>query len=489
MNGPLRRVAVAIFAVFMVLVVDVTYWQVVAADRLRDDPRNSRLLLTRTGRERGLIISADNVVLARSVGDPSDSTRYLRTYPYGDLYSHTVGYSSLLFGDTGIERAFAEELTSGRDLTVAGVLNALLGGDVRAQSVQLTLHHELQTIAAEALAGQSGAVVALDPATGEVLALVSTPGFDPNDLIGQGGTAAWDALQADPNEPLLSRATGQSYAPGSTFKAIVATAGLETGAVGPDSLFPNHEAVNLPGSTATIENFGGALCGSGAQVTLEEAFLRSCNTTFALLGMELGAEAVVETAQNYGFNRPVPLEIPLLTSAIPPADSFDNSIAALAQTSLGERDVQASAFQMALVASAIANDGLLMEPHLVARLFDADSTLQSEVEPTLFAQPLGAGTAAVLQQMMERVVTQGTGTRAQIPGVRVAGKTGTSETPDGSPHVWFIGFAPVDNPSIAIAVVVESGGDIGENATGGSVAAPIARDVIDGWLSLSDDVR
>ena len=301
------------------------------------------------------------------------------------------------------------------------------------------------------------------------MAIVSSPGFDPNSLVGSGASAAWARLQDDPRQPLLSRATSESYAPGSTFKSIVATAALETGEAGPDTLFPNTRSIELPNSTATIENFNGSLCGDRDTVTLEESFLRSCNTTFALLGMDLGPEAVVSAAQNFGFNRPVPLEIPLLTSAIPSAETFENSLAALAQTSLGERDVQATAFQMALVASAIANDGLLMEPHLIARIFNADSTLEFEVEPSLYAQPLGAGTAVVLQQMMERVVTQGTGTRAQIPGVRVAGKTGTAESAAGPPDTWFIGFAPVENPSIAIAVVIASGGNVGESATGGSV--------------------
>ena len=482
MNGPLRRVALALFVVFMVLVLDVTYWQVIAADRLREDPRNSRILLTRTGRERGLIISADDEILAQSIGDPADSQRYLRVYPHGDLYAHTVGFSSLLFGDTGIEDSMADALVSGRDLTVAGVINALLGRDVSARSVQLTLNHQLQAVADEALAGQTGAVVAIDPTTGEILAMVSSPGFDPNTLIGAGAASAWADLRDDPSSPLQSRATGESYSPGSTFKSIVATAALETGAAGPDTLFPNTRSISLPSSTATIENFGGASCGANDEVTLEESFLRSCNTTFALLGMDLGAAAVVGAAQDYGFNRPVPLEIPVLTSVIPPIESFEDSLAALAQTSLGERDVQATAFQMALVASAIANDGLLMEPHLVARIFGADSTLESEVEQSLYAQPLGAGTATILQQMMERVVTQGTGTRAQIPGIRVAGKTGTAEAGDGPPHAWFIGFAPVESPRIAIAVVVASGGNVGESATGGLVAAPIAKEVMNAWL-------
>lgn len=490
MNGPLRRVALALFVVFMVLVLDVTYWQVIAADRLRDDPRNSRVLLTRTGRERGLIISADDQILAQSVGDPATSQRYLRHYPHGDLYAHTVGFSSLLFGDTGIENALAAKLVSGRDLTVTGIINALLGRDVRARSVQLTLNHQLQMVADEALGGQTGAVVAIDPQTGEILAMVSSPGFDPNLLIGAGAASAWADLLEDPSKPLQSRATGESYPPGSIFKAIIATAALETGVAGPDTLFPNTRSLSLPNSNATVENFGGAACGANDEVTLEESFLRSCNTTFALLGMDLGAAAVIGAAEDYGFNRPLPLEIPILTSVIPPAESFENSLAALAQTSLGERDVQATAFQMALVASAIANDGLLMEPHLVARIFDADSTLESEVEQSLYAQPLGAGTATVLQQMMERVVTQGTGTRAQIPGVRVAGKTGTAEGGDGPPHAWFIGFAPVERPLIAIAVVVASGGNVGESATGGSVAAPIARQVMWAWLTqIEVDIR
>jgi len=194
-------------------------------------------------------------------------------------------------------------------------------------------------------------------------------------------------------------------------------------------------------------------------------------------------DTVIAQAEAFGFNRETAFEFPILTSAFPDADQLDGDLAALAQNSLGERDVQATVFQMALVASAIANDGLLMDPYLVARGFDADSTMEWERSPALLAQPIGAGTARVLTDMMERVVTQGTGTRAQIPDVRVAGKTGTAESGGGPPHAWFIGFAPVDDPQIAIAVLVADGGNVGENATGGVVAAPIASTVIDFWLS------
>ncbi len=483
MNGPIRRVAVALFVIFAVLVIDVTYWQVLAADRLRSDPRNSRELLSRSGQERGLILSSDNVILAQSVPDPVDPQRFLREYPGGALYAHTVGYSSLLFGDTGVEQVRATELTSGRDLTISGIIQALLGRDERAESVQLTLNDALQRVAAESLGSQSGAVVAFDPRTGAVLAMVSSPSFDPNVLVQQGAGAAMELLQADPDEPLLNRATAESYAPGSTFKAVVASAAIETGGAGPETVFPNPSEIELPLSTATIQNYRGVLCGSGDTVTLEIAFLRSCNITFALLGMNLGPEAVIGQAEAYGFNRDTPFDIPVLTSAVPTTEDLDGDLASLAHNSLGERDVQATAFQMALVAAAIANNGQLMEPYLVARGFDADSTMKWEREPKLLTQPIGGGTARVLADMMERVVTQGTGTRAQIPDVRVAGKTGTAESGGGPPHAWFIGFAPVDDPQIAIAVVVANGGDVGENATGGVVAAPIARTVIDFWLS------
>ncbi|HDH03871.1 MAG TPA: penicillin-binding protein 2 [Actinobacteria bacterium] len=483
MNGPMRRVAVALFVIFAVLVVAVTYWQVFAADRLRSDPRNSRELISRIGRERGLILSADNIVLARSVPDPADPQSFLREYPQGDIYAHTVGYSSFLFGDTGVERIRAQDLTSGRDLTVSGIIQALLGGDEPAESVQLTLNDALQRVAADALGTQAGAVVAIDPATGAVLAMVSSPSFDPNLLVGDSAQTAMETLREDPDQPLLSRAISESYAPGSTFKTIVASAAIETGGAGPETIFPNPSELELPLSTATIQNYRGVLCGSGDTVTLEIAFLRSCNVTFALLGMNLGEEAVIGQAEQYGFNRDTPFDLPVLNSAVPTPDDLNGDLAALAQNSLGERDVQATAFQMALVATAIANDGRLMEPFLVAKGFNADSTLRWEREPEFLSQPIGAGTAQILGEMMERVVTQGTGTRAQIPGIRVAGKTGTAEVGGGPPHAWFVGFAPVGNPRIAIAVVVADGGDVGENATGGVVAAPIARTVIDYWLS------
>ena len=249
MNGPMRRVALALFIAFLVLALDVTYWQTIAADRLRVNPKNSRVLLARSGRERGQIISSDTAVLARSVPDLSDPRYYMREYPYASLYAHTVGFSSLLFGDSGIEASYATKLISGRDLTVSGIINALLGEDLRPRSVQLTLNHRLQTTAARALGNRRGAVVAIEPASGQVLAMVSSPAFDPNSLIGVDAEPAWEALGEDTARPLENRATG-GFLPGESIPAdLVAAADLD-----PDT--NRDTAFEMALRTATIAGGG-----------------------------------------------------------------------------------------------------------------------------------------------------------------------------------------------------------------------------------------
>ncbi len=233
MNGPMRRAALALFVIFLVIALDVTYWQVVAADRLREDPRNTRLL-TGSARERGQIFSSDSIVLARSTPDPSDPRHYVREYPHAALYAHTVGFSSQLFGDGGVEASHAALLTSGSDLTVSSIIEALLGEDLRSHSLQLTLDHRLQTAAVRALGDRQGSVVALEPATGRVLAMVSSPAFDPNTLVGEEAEAAWEALNSDPSRPLENRAAGGSLLEGSTWVDLIASTPPDRGAA-PDT--------------------------------------------------------------------------------------------------------------------------------------------------------------------------------------------------------------------------------------------------------------
>jgi len=482
MNQPIRRLAAALFVAFALLILDVTYLQVVAGPRYRADDRNPRVVASRTGKERGLILSADEQVLAQSNADPNNLQRFNRSYPEAELYAHLVGFSSVNFGDDGLELVYADDLRSKRDLTLSDLLSALLGGDLRPKSIQLTINHGLQQIAYEALGNQRGSVVAFRPDTGEVLAMVSRPSFDPNVFLGSQAIAAREDLLADPDEPLANRSTNRTYPPGSTFKVIVTGAAIESGIAGSDTLFPDSLELELPGTIEVIQNFDRQVCGNGTEVNLQTAFRRSCNTVFGLLGLQLGAEALALEAEAFGFNLDTPFEIPVLNSVFPQPADFSSDLPALAQSAIGQRDVRATPLEMALVAAAIANDGIIMEPMMVSRIFDADGEAVSEAEPELLQRAVSPSTAAIISDLMERVVASGTGTRATVPNVRVAGKTGTAETGVGPPHVWFIGFAPVEQPTIALAVLVESGGEAGENATGGSVAAPIAQEILAYWV-------
>ncbi len=488
MNVPLRRAAYAILAAFALLIGSVTYIQAINGPNLRDDPRNPRVIAWRTGRQRGPIMSSDGTTLAESTPSTNDPTLYGRQYPEGDLYAHTVGLTSVLFGSRGIERTRSDDLVSNRDSTISGVLNGLLGGDTNPRGIRLTLNHMLQTVAAEALGNQRGSVVAVDPSTGAILAMVTYPRFDPNTLIGPNAGAAGAALEVDPHEPLRNRAIDQTYPPGSVFKVITTASGLDTGLVSPSSEFADPVALELPGSDSTIENFNGRVCNNGTVVTLDVAFVRSCNTVFAQLGMDLGGDQLGFTSQSFGYNNDVPFEFAVLSSFFPPPGTIGDNPPATAQNAIGQRDNRSTPLLMALTASAVANNGSIMVPYLVDEVFTSEGTVEQETKPTTWRRAMSPASAAVLSDLMEQVVISGTGHRAAVPGVRIAGKTGTAEVTGKAPHAWFIGFGPVgagpDTPQIAIAVVVESGGDFGESATGGSVAAPIAQQVLAAFFGV-----
>jgi peptidoglycan glycosyltransferase len=484
MNGPVRRLSIGLFAGFFALLVSVTWIQVINADALKADPRNSRPALSERGKERGLMVTIDGTVVARSVEDPADPRSFVREYPEGEVFAHVVGYNSFLVGSAGLESAYAQELRSKRDLTISDLVTVILGRDLRPQSLELTLDAELQRAAYQALGGLKGGIVAIDPGTGAVLAAVSSPSFDPATLLGADAAAVWEGLLADPNGPLLDRATREIFPPGSSFKTVVAAAALDTGAADPNTQFPDPLEFQLPGSSATISNAGGGVCNDGESITLLQAFVVSCNTTFADLSVRLGAEDIGITAEALGFNTeiPFPWTVP---EAVYPVEALSEDPAALAQSGIGERDVRAAPLHMAMVAAAVANDGVTPTPYLVNRIFDANGDTVEAFEPTPMGRAMAPATASVLTQMMERVVTEGTGRAAAVPGVRVAGKTGTSMGPEGLPNPWFIGFAPIEEPSIAVAVLLEASSELGESASGGGVAAPIAADLIQLWLDRS----
>jgi penicillin-binding protein A len=483
MNGPTRRLATALFVGFLLLLGSTTWIQVVAADRYRSDPRNERTSISESGKERGVIVTLDGTVLARSEPSEDDPQSFVRIYPEGPAFAPVIGYTSRLAGRAGIEAEFADQLRSRRDLTPSDMISALFGRDLRPRSVQVTISPELQELAYEALGGNRGAVVALDPRTGDLLAYVTSPTYDPQDLAGPDGLDNRAELLAQPDGPLRDRAGNELQRPGSSFKTVVAAAAFESGGFAPESLFDDPVAFQLPGSSATISNFGDGLCSDGGAVSLQVAFIRSCNTVFADLAIQLGAEQIGRTANALGFSEAA--ELPWNTTAsLFPFRELEDDPAALGQSGIGERDVRATPLQMAMVAAAVANGGDLMAPRVVTQLFDADGETVESFNPISLGSPLSVATADVLTEMMERVVTEGTGRQAAVRGVRVAGKTGTAQGVDAAPDVWFIGFAPVDDPAIAIAVLVEDGGDSGGSATGGGVAAPIAASVIDRWLSI-----
>lgn len=480
MNTPLRRVATVMLVMFLALMASATWVQYVQAPSLNADSRNVRTLYREFGNARGPIVVAGEAV-AQSV-KVDDSFGYQRQYADGELYSAVTGFYSIVNGSSQLEKAANDQLTGrGDQLFFSRLRDLVTGRKPEGAAVETTILPAAQRAAREGLGDQQGAVVAIEPATGRILALVSTPGFDPNALAthtsADAAKAYQDLLAADGN-PLRSNATLEIYPPGSTFKLVTAAAALESGAYDEDSELPAPVRLDLPQTSATIGNFGGGGCG-GDPITLADALRVSCNTAFAQLGMDVGADALREQAERFGFGSPLTVPVPVVASRFPQ----DPDAPQTAQSAIGQFDVAATPLQMAMVAAAIANDGRLMRPYLVERVRAANLSVVAQTEPELLSTAVSPGTAAQLTDMMLGVVSSGSGTAAKIPGVQVAGKTGTAQTTDeAAPHAWFTAFAPAQSPQVAVAVLVEHGGSAGSEATGGRVAAPIARAVIQAVL-------
>ena len=496
MERQIRRLGVALMVLFVIAFAQVNYLQVFAADRIADDPANAqRQLIAEYKVDRGSILAADGTtVLASSRKSPGD-LRFQRRYPHGELYAHETGFYSFVFGRTELEQAFNDFLAGDApELLQQTLTDLILGRPKQGATIVTTLVPEIQEAASAAAAAEAGdvAIAAIDPATGDVLALVSEPTYDPNLLASQDPKVvrdSWDVLNEDPDKPLLSRASDELFPPGSTFKLVTASAALENG-FGPDSLWPNPNELDLPLTDATIENFGGSTCSGGSQITLADALRQSCNVVFGEVGLELGADALAEQAREYGFTAEpgedlVPFDIPWTSGVFPAPETFAEREPAVAISAIGQQDVAANPLQMALVAAAIGNGGVEMQPRLVTEARDPTGQVIAEFAPQEFSQPLSAANAAALTQMMVGVVESGTGTAAQIPGVTVAGKTGTAQHGEGAnPHAWFVSFAPAEAPEVAVAVIVLDGGSLSSEATGGQLAAPIARAVLEAALGV-----
>ncbi len=482
MNRPVRRVAFAVLILFGALLLRANWVQVVRADDYANDSRNSRVLLAAYEQERGPISivedGAQNPV-ALSV-ETDGRLRYLRQYPSGPDYAHVTGFVSLVYGTPqGVERAEDALLTGDDDsLFLRRLSDYVTGREPSGGSVVLTVDPAAQQAAVAGLEGLRGAAVALDPQTGAVLAMASAPTFDPGRLSSHEPAdirAYYDQLIADEDQPLLNRAIGATYPPGSTFKVVTAAAALESGAVTLDTRIPSPRELDLPQTDANLRNFGNSAC-TGQTSTLAEALRISCNTAFGSLGLTLPDGALAEQSAEFGFGND---ELQVPTSVAVSRFPDDTNPPQAAQSAIGQFDVRATPLQMAMVAAGIANAGEVMRPYLVAATQAPDLTQLSVTEPDVLSTATSPEVAGQVAEMMELVVADGSGTAAQIDGVRVAGKTGTAQhAPGRPPHAWFIGFAPAENPQVAVAVVVEDGGSIGSEATGGRIAAPIARDMM-----------
>lgn len=485
MNTPLRRVAMAVMAMIVALLLNATYVQVIKADDYRADPRNSRVLLDEYSRQRGQI-SAGGTVLASSVAT-DDRYKYLRVYPSDpSAYAPVTGFYSMQYGSTGLERA-EDPVLNGSDSQLFGshLVDLVSGRDPRGGNVVTTIDPVMQEVAYQELTGKgyTGSVVAIEPSTGKILTMVSTPSYDPNRLAGHdgaSGTQAWESLHTDPNQPMLNRAVSQTYPPGSTFKVVVTAAALARGITSPQDQFTAAPNITLPGTSTTLENYNGSTCGPGPTASLYDAFRKSCNTAFVELGIKVGAPALEDTAAAFGIGPHRGIPIPVAESTV--GDIPDN--AALGQSSIGQRDVSLTPLDNAVIAATIANGGVRMEPYLVDRIQGPDLSEIDSTEPVSVGQTVSAEVASTLTDLM--IASEDNTTGGGRSTYQIASKTGTAEhgsdprnTP---PHAWYMAFAPAQNPKIAIAVIVEDGGDRALAATGGSVAAPVARAVLDAGL-------
>lgn len=483
MTRYMRHAALFCCLLLAALLVNAARVQVVQSPAYDGNPANRRESIARYGQPRGDIMVGGRPVTGSK--DTREQLRYERTYRDGPLYAPVTGFSSQEYGTTYLE-ASEDGVLSGADPLLAPfpLLNDLTRARPAGGRVVTTLNRRAQHAAYEGLAGRKGAVAAVEPSTGRVLALVSFPSYDPSELSGNGPAArrAWARLNGDPDKPMLNRAVMQTYPPGSTFKVVTAAAALDAGTVTDlDAATDSPAPYTLPGTTTSLTNEGPGC----EDAPLRAAFEFSCNTVFAKLGVRVGVRNMVGTAEAFGFND-TRLRIPFTVAP----STFDRRVdqAQLALSSIGQYNTRATPLQMAMVAAAVANGGLLRTPYLVERTQRKGGVTVSTGGARATRQAMHPATAMRLRELMEGVVREGTGTNAAIPGAIVGGKTGTAQHGvgnSGTPYAWFVSWAQGERdaePSVAVAVVVEDGSEERGEITGGGVAAPIARGVMEAVL-------
>ncbi len=486
MNRQLRRVGTLVLLMFVALFTSTTIIQVVSVDQLKNDPRNIRTLDDSYSAERGEILDAEGDVLAKSVPS-SDVYKYQRVYTNPELYADVTGYFTFNQENPGIEGAMNDYLSgTSNNQFLSNLSRMFTGQSPEGASVELTIEANVQQAAYNALGNYTGAVVALDPKTGAILAMVSKPSYDPNLLSVHSSAkffAEYDALMKSPSKPLTNRAVaGNLYHPGSVFKPLVASAAIDSGKATTSTGYPNPATLRLPLSNSYIHNSNGTTCGPGATATLSVAIQFSCNIPMAEAGASIGESTISEYATRFGWGKPLSLadgNFNVTPSIYPTGQDAPT----LMESAFGQADDRATPLQIAMDSAAIGNGGVLMQPTLIKKVIEPDlSTLQT-LQPKVYSTPISSTTAADVRDMMIASVADGAASNATIEGIQVAGKTGTAQNGTNDPYtLWFTGFAPADDPQVVVAVVIENGGGNGQDTVGNEVAAPIGKAVIEAVL-------
>lgn len=466
-NKKVINILIAMSVLFLSLIAYITYFELFVKEDIIINSYNQRQRETEEGTVRGRILDKNGVVLAEST---KTETGWKRTYPYGSLYSHVIGYNSRIYGKSMLEASYNDYLLGvGKGDSIFSFGNWDESGMKYGDDLYLTIDHELQKLAEQGLGDRNGAVVAMNPKTGEILVLASKPAFNPNeDQL----SANWQSMVESENHIFLPRATQGLYAPGSTYKTVISAGALENG-LG-DLVIEDNGTVVIDGKP--FSNTGKKAYG---EIDMKKALAVSSNVFFSQVGVKLGENKLKELAQKFGLEKAIPFDIPVSKSRF----SYDHMKETdMAAVGIGQGKLMITPLHMAMITSCIANNGVMMKPYLVSRIVSHDGREVKVTEPSSLYNVMSPRTAGAIKLMMREVVESGTGKSAAIKGVNVAGKTGSAENEltakhEDKNHTWFIAFAPVENPRIAVAVILEYSG-----STGGKLAAPIARDIMKAYL-------
>ncbi len=490
MDRRIKLMGLFLALLFSILFLQLNRIQVLDASSLANAPGNSRNITNAFSQPRGAILTSDGQVVAETVPS-NDIYHYQRTYPNGPLYADISGYQSIIYGNDGIESYYNSYLTPHNG--AVNSLSSLLSPTQQVDNVILTVSSKLQLAAQSAFGSLRGAAVVLQPSTGAILAMYSSPSYDPNLLASPSGSteiSTWNSLLKNPAQPLLARAYRRNYPPGSTFKIVTSSAVYDHNPALATKVYPSVSSIALPDTTNRLDNYGHEVCGGQIPYLLAV----SCDTGFGAIGLDLGANALSAEANSFGFNQAPPLDLyDVAKSQFPSASTFATRLPTLAYSAIGQYDVAATPLEMAMVAGAIANHGVMMTPHLMGEITNAQASVVLKYSNHPWLVATSPQTAAAVTTLMEGVVKSGTAQGIALPGIQIAAKTGTAQinlsssnqsSPTGNDN-WMVAFAPATNPTIAMAVVVPAQPGINSNSTGAQYAGPIVKSLLSVALGVN----